>query len=144
MTHSDIKTQLINQGIKESPLLLVERKFELFQKYGEQAATAKGNRLLGIQAEGEKLVKQINEICDSRKIGNPLKGEKVEYIGIEYVVEYYEELTSKFKAIEVRCDSPAFADVEAMKRGARILKVSKIYEKNDKEKKNVFHPIKNN
>jgi hypothetical protein len=56
----------------------------------------------------------------------------------EFTVEYYEEHSKRFRAINVSCDKPEYADVEAMKQGAKILKVSKVYRKGDKTKTNLF------
>ena len=76
----DMRTQLLNAGFKESSLLLVERKFQAFNHLSSEAMTAKGFKLMGINIEAEKVMNSINEICEKRKIGNPLKGETIEYL----------------------------------------------------------------
>jgi hypothetical protein len=78
--NKDIRTQLLEKGFKESPLLLVERKYDYYVELSKQAQKATGNKLTAITLQATKLCKQINEICDSRKIGNPLKGEKIEWL----------------------------------------------------------------
>lgn len=45
----------------------------------------------------------------------------------EYTVEYYEEHSEKSRAINVSCDSPHYADIAAMKAGAKVLRVHKVY-----------------
>ena len=76
----DIRTQLLNAGFKESPLLLVERKFDAYNDLSRQAIKAKGYKLKGLTIEAEKIVKSINDICEKRNIGNPLKGGAIEYL----------------------------------------------------------------
>ena len=77
----DIRTQLLEKGYKESPVLLVERKYNYWLQLSAQAKFVTGNKLTALTLEAEKQTKKINEICESRKIGNPLKGEKIEYLG---------------------------------------------------------------
>lgn len=52
-----------------------------------------------------------------------------------YIVEYIEEESKRFRAVEVESDSLEYADVEAMRNGAKILKLKKIYPKRTKEHK---------
>ena len=126
MEHADIRTQLLQQGVKESPILLVERKFEHYQKLGRRACKATGNRLKGITLEAEKLLASINEICSVRKIGNPLNGEAIEYLGEQFIVEFIEKETKYFRAVVVRCDTPEYAEIEAERLGSKIFQVKSI------------------
>ncbi len=52
----------------------------------------------------------------------PQKGEKMKYI-----VEFYEEGTSRFRAVRVECDNQEYAHVEAMRQGAEIGKLLAVY-----------------
>jgi hypothetical protein len=57
----------------------------------------------------------------------------------EFTVEYYEEGNGRFRAVNVSCDNPDYADVEAMKQHkAKILRVASVYRKSDKTKTNLF------
>lgn len=56
----------------------------------------------------------------------------------EFTIEYYEEHSKRFRAMNVTCDNPEYADVEAMKQGAKISKVYKVYRKDDKTKTSLW------
>jgi hypothetical protein len=51
---------------------------------------------------------------------------------MEYIVEYYEEGTQAFRAVYVECDSLEYAHIEAMRNGAKISKLIKVYPKKEK------------
>ena len=46
-----------------------------------------------------------------------------------YIVEYVEEGTQRFRAVYTESDSKEYAHIDAMKAGANILKLKKVYEK---------------
>lgn len=77
-----IREQLLQQGFKESPLLLVER---LFQQHQELMKKPIWNAKF--RARHEKRVQELQEkivaICTERGIGNPFKGEKIEWKRID-------------------------------------------------------------
>ncbi len=49
-----------------------------------------------------------------------------------YIIEYIEEHTQRFRAVRVESDSKEYAHIDAMKEGANISKLLKVYP--DKEK----------
>jgi hypothetical protein len=53
---------------------------------------------------------------------------------MKFIVEYIEDGSDKFRAIEVECDDEKYADVEAMKLGADIKKVKRVYLAKEKMK----------
>jgi len=77
--HEDIRKQLLNQGIKESPAVYVHR---LYQEYKDLEAKGKNEKrqraLIGILEQAKKLYNKINQICTDRKVGNPFKGQPIE------------------------------------------------------------------
>lgn len=52
-----------------------------------------------------------------------------------FIVEFHEEETKRFRAVEVECDNKEYAHVEAMRKGAKILKLGNVYPKTAKKNK---------
>ena len=78
--YGDIRTQLIKQGVKESPKAMVERLWTKFQELEVKIkATSKKWALIRLRDEASLIQAKIVKVCADRKIGNPLLGQPIEY-----------------------------------------------------------------
>jgi hypothetical protein len=74
----DIRQQLFNLGFRESPLAMVERLYDNYQDLLNQALNDPRKRQ---RLEGRllSLRQRIQTICETRSVGNPFKGERIEW-----------------------------------------------------------------
>jgi hypothetical protein len=79
--HEDIRKQLLNQGVKESPAVYVYRLYEEYKDLEAKGKVTKSDRArMGILERAKKLYDKINSICSTRNVGNPFKGQPIEAI----------------------------------------------------------------
>ena len=74
-----LRDQLLANGFKESPVAMVDRLYnQMLEWEAKPAWTFKFQ--MRVLAETKELREKITKICEERKIGNPLKGQAIEYL----------------------------------------------------------------
>ena len=74
----DIRQQLLKQGVKESPLMVVERLWHSRNEWLNKPIWNNRYRAV-VEQRVKELDERILKICIERRIGNPLNGEAIEW-----------------------------------------------------------------
>ena len=78
MADETILVQLIKKGFKESPVNYVERLWKKRNEWLNKPIWKESFRKV-IETKVSHYDEKITKICTERSIGNPLKGEEIEY-----------------------------------------------------------------
>lgn len=73
-----LRDQLLANGFKESPVVLVDRLYKQLLDWSARPVWNARFRSV-VASKVQELTDKINKICEERQVGNPLKGEVVDW-----------------------------------------------------------------